>query len=314
MNRHFDLLKNILSIVGIFACLHLSAQNRLPSGSTFKDVVVATVQDDGQDFELRTNIYLPEEDIEEPTPLLIYIHGNGGAYNFASGSRAYELSIALSEKGIAVATVDYRPKAGLPENIYDVKAYIRFFRANAEKYNIDPERIGIWGTSRGGNLATIIATTGDSEEHEGTIGGNLDQSSTIQYAVIYYPFITSLSQDEGWGTTAFLSGIKPEDSQATKEAYEKNDTSSPYWEHVENVNLCNAINYVDENDPPVFIAHGAIDRVTLVENSYQLYNKYVEMGVPAWLNIYSKGGHGTVSTDFEKASADWLQNMLTNKQ
>ena len=314
MNTHFYFFRNILSILGVFACIHLSAQNRLPSGSTFKDVVVATVQDDGEDFELRTNIYLPEENIENTTPLLIYIHGNGGAYNFASGSRAYELSIALSDRGIAVATVDYRPKAGLPDNIYDVKAYIRYFRANAEKYNIDPERIGIWGTSRGGNLATIIATTGDSKEHEGTIGGNLDQSSTIQYAVIYYPFITSLSQDEGWGTTAFLSGINPKDSQAIMEAYEKNDASSPYWKYVELVNLCNAVNHVDENDPPVFIAHGAIDRVTLVENSYQLYNKYVEMGVPAWLNIYSKGGHGTVSTDIEKASADWLHNMLTSEQ
>lgn len=285
-------------------------QSRLPSGPTYKDVVIATVDDMGENFQLRTNIYLPQEPSEGPVPLLLYIHGNGGAYNFANGSTSYELTIELANRGIAVATVDYRPQTGLPDNIYDVKAYIRYFRAHAEEYNIDPEIIGIWGTSRGGNLATIIATTGDSPEHEGDVGVNLDQSSTIQYAVIFYPFISTLSQNQGRGTTAFMSGINREDSEAIMEAFKNNDTSSPYWQYVERIELCNAIRYVDENDPPVFLAHGALDRVCPPQNSYDLFDAYIRAGVPAWMQIYSLGPHGTVSPQIEKAAQEWILGML----
>jgi acetyl esterase/lipase len=301
------------SLVCILAMSQLLfGQNRLPSGSTYKDVVIAKVKDKGEDFELRANIYLPAVKQEKPVPLLLFIHGNGGAYNFANGSHSYELTIDLSNRGIAVATVDYRPKERLPENIFDVKAYIRFFRANAAKYNIDPKRIGIWGTSRGGNLASIIAATGDSPEHEGNIGGNLEQSSTVQYAVIYYPFVDFFSQpeDRGAGTMAMFSGAKPEDYQAIKKAHLTNDTLSPLWKYVELARMCNAINYVDPKDPPVFIGHGAIDNATLVQNSYDLFNAYVKAGVPAWLQVYSLGPHGIVSPQVEKATQDWILEML----
>lgn len=304
--KKFSSATTLLFVFSMIA-LTSAGQQRLASGSTYKDVVIATVDDMGENFQLRSNIYLPEEPSESPLPLLLYIHGNGGAYNFANGSTSYERTIELSKRGIAVATVDYRPATGLPEDIYDVKAYIRYFRANAEKYNIDPDRIGIWGTSRGGNLATIIATTGDSPEHEGDVGGNLKQSSTIQYAVIFYPFISSISQN---GTTAFMSGINREDSEAIREAYDNNDTSSPFWEDVERIEMCNAINYVDENDPPVFIAHGSIDRVCSPQNSLDFYNAYVSVGVPAWLQFYSLGPHGTVSPQIEKAAQDWMLGMM----
>jgi acetyl esterase/lipase len=103
-----------------------------PSGPTYKEVLVATVQDAGKPFPLRTNIYLPRGAATAPTPLVLFIHGNGGAYNFSNGSRAYEFSIALAERGVAVATIDYRPDDALPGEIHDVKAYVRWFRAKAK--------------------------------------------------------------------------------------------------------------------------------------------------------------------------------------
>ena len=117
--------------------------DRLPSGPTYKEVLVATVQDAGRPFQLRTNIYVPRGAASAPAPLVLFIHGNGGAYNFSNGSRAYEFSIALAERDIAVATIDYRPDDALPGEIHDVKAYVRFFRAKARDYNIDPNRIGV---------------------------------------------------------------------------------------------------------------------------------------------------------------------------
>ena len=131
------------TLLAVLATTVLAA-DRLPSGPTHKEVLVATVQDAGKPFALRTNIYLPRGAAAAPTPLVLFIHGNGGAYNFSNGSRAYEFSIALAERGLAVATIDYRPDDALPGEIHDVKGYVRWFRAKAKDYNIDPDRIGVW--------------------------------------------------------------------------------------------------------------------------------------------------------------------------
>ena len=222
--RTIKLAVSLVLVVAVFAVPSVAvfAADRLPSGPTYKEVLVATVQDAGKPFALRTNIYLPKGPATGPTPLVLFIHGHGGAYNFSNGSRSYEFSIALADRGIAVATIDHRPDDVLPGEIYDVKAYVRWFRAKAKDYNIDPNRIGIWGTSRGGHLAAMLATSGDVKEVEGNVGGNLDQSSRVQCAVIYYPlmdflnagadlaarFPESAKREDAGGLTAQLLGYK----------------------------------------------------------------------------------------------------------
>jgi len=287
------------------------AANRLPSGPTYKDVLVATVQDAGKPFNLRTNIYLPKTPATGPIPLLLFIHGHGGAYNFANGSRAYEFSIALADRGIAVATISYRPETGLPENVYDVKAYVRYFRAHAKEFNIDPNRIGIWGTSRGGHLAAMLATTGDIKELEGDVGGRLDQSSRVQAAVIYYPFTdVFLQPDDAPRFLKLFFGAKDPETPGIVEAYKKNDTSSPYWKYVQKANLVNPMNYVSKDGPPVLITCGGKDTVTPIIHSTTLFNKYLEKGGVASFYGYTVGVHGRVGTDIEAASSEWLANKL----
>lgn len=288
----------------------VSPSSRLPSGPTYKDILVATVQDGGKPFHLRTNIYMPKTASKEPFPLVLFIHGHGGAYNFANGSRSYELSIALTERGIAVATIDYRPEAGLPDNIYDVKAYIRYFRANAKKYNIDPTRVAVWGTSRGGHLAAMIATTGDVKELEGNVGGNMDQSSRVQAAVIYYPWTDVFMYTDPSNPLKLFYGVKEEEVKGVIEAYKKKDTSSPYWRHVEKAIIANPLNYVSKDDPPVLIACGGNDKVTPPIHSLELYNKFLEKGAVASLYLYTPGVHGQVGTDIEAATSEWLIQKL----
>ena len=87
----------------------------------------------------------------QPTPIVLAIHGKVGNYNTP---RTYALN--LVDKGIAVATIDFR-KACMPGMLYDCKTYVRFIRAHAAEYNIDPKRVGIWGGSRGGNLTSLLA-------------------------------------------------------------------------------------------------------------------------------------------------------------
>ena len=325
--RTLRLSVSLVLVVAVFMVPSMAvfAADRLPSGPTYKEVLVAKVQDAGKPFALRTNIYLPKGPATAPTPLVLFIHGHGGAYNFSAGSRSYEFSIALADRGIAVATIDYRPDDPLPGEIHDVKAYVRWFRAKAKDYNIDPNRIGIWGTSRGGHLAAMLATSGDVKEVEGDVGGNLDQSSRVQCAVIYYPLTDFLNmgadlsarfpergkgEDEG-GLTAQLLGYKdPKGMAYLREISAKNDTSSPYWKYVELARLSNPVNYVSKDDPPALIGHSSMDNVVAVEQSERLYKKYIDNGVDASFYIWAKGAHGTVGLDIEAATSEWIVKKL----
>ena len=313
-------------LVASLACPEAFAADRLPSGPTYKEVLVATVQDAGKPFQLRTNIYLPRGPAGVPTPLVLFIHGNGGAYNFSNGSRAYEFSIALAERGIAVATIDYRPEDALPGEIHDVKAYVRWFRAKAKDYNIDPNRIGVWGTSRGGHLGALLATSGDVKELEGDVGGNLEHSSRVQCAVLYYSVTNYLSngsdlavrypdrgaaQDAAGGLATQLLGIRdPKGMPVARAAAARGDKNDPNWKAVELARLSDPVNYVSKDDPPILLAHSSIDGVVAVEQSERLYRKYLEQGLDANLMLWSRGAHGAVGLDIEAASSEWLLRKL----
>lgn len=306
------------------ACGSLAA-DRLPSGPNYKDVTIATVSDAGKPFALRTNIYLPKSGTAGPAPLVLFIHGNGGAYNFANGSRSYELSIALTERGIAVATIDYRPQDTLPGELHDVKAYVRWFRAKARDYNIDPNRIAVWGTSRGGHLAAMLATTGDVKELEGDVGGQLEQSSRIQAAVIYYPLVDFLNagadlmkrfpervrNENGGGLTLQLLGYSgPGGMASLRQSAERNDQTDPNWKYVALAQQHNPLQYVSKDDPPIVLAHSSIDPVVAVDQSLRLYERYLANGLDASLLLWSKGNHGSVGADIETTTADWIAKKL----
>ena len=120
-----------------------------------------------------------------PFPAILCIHGGG----FRAGTRqGYDgLCVQLAEQGYVAVTVSYRlaPKYPFPAAIHDVKAAVRWLRANAAKYHIDPERIGVTGGSAGGHLAQFLGVTGDVKEFEGD-GGNPEQSSRVACVVNYY--------------------------------------------------------------------------------------------------------------------------------
>src|SRR5205085_2993291 len=118
-------------------------------------------------------------------PCVLCIHGGG----FRAGSRdGYNAQIVrLAEKGYVAVTVSYRlaPKYPFPAAVHDTKAAVRWLRANAKKYNIDPERIGVTGGSAGGHLALFLGVTSDVKEFEGD-GGNPTQSSKVACVVNVY--------------------------------------------------------------------------------------------------------------------------------
>ena len=144
---------------------------------TVNDLAYATVMNDnGTSATLRLDLW-ENTTGGEPAPLVIWIHGGawlGGTYN----SPPPPLQ-ALLQSGFAVASIQYRLSGAaiFPAQIHDVKGAVRFLRAHADEYNLDPTRFAAWGDSAGGHITALLATSGDVAAAEGTTGGNLDYSS-----------------------------------------------------------------------------------------------------------------------------------------
>ena len=113
-------------------------------------------------------------------------------------------------KGYAVASINYRlsQHAVFPAQIEDCKAAIRWLRANAAKYHLDPDHIGVWGASAGGHLVALLGTTGGVKELEGQ-GGNLDQSSRVQCVVDWFG-PSDLADDGRQARQARLARVPPD--------------------------------------------------------------------------------------------------------
>ncbi|MBA2588046.1 MAG: alpha/beta hydrolase [Alphaproteobacteria bacterium] len=274
------------------------------------DIVVAQIDDLGTPFALKANLYLPGT--RGPAPLLLYIHGKGGSTNDPRDLVVQRVLAAMRARGIAVARIDYRRSGRMPQMLFDTKAYIRFFRAHAAEYHIDPARIGIWGVSRGGNLAAMLAVTGDVKALEGTIGGNGGQSSMLQASVIESPLTDMFLSSDEKAASMFgdYLGTNAQDSAAIVAAYRKHDTASPHWKDVERIQQVNPLNYVGKASPPALIACGGLDPSNIVLNCTAMFDKYIEKGAPASYYALSTGTHVRVGTDIEKACADWLAERL----
>ena len=137
---------------------------------------------EGQHLQL--NIARPKTG-DGPFPAVVCIHGGG----FRAGKReSYDgLVLRLAERGYVALTVTYRlaPKHPFPAAVHDTKAAVRWLRANAQKYKVDPARVGVTGGSAGGHLAQFLGVTAGVGEFEGD-GGNAAQSSAVTCVVNVY--------------------------------------------------------------------------------------------------------------------------------
>jgi len=291
---------------------HCQAQNA--PAPDIAAIAVARIDDLGTAMELKANFYLPPAPARPAAmPLLLYIHGKGGAYDDPRDKVVLRVLDAMGKRGIAVARIDYRKSGRMPDMLFDTKAYIRFFRAHAAQYRIDPTRIGIWGVSRGGNLAAMLAVTGDIKELEGAIGGNTNQSSLLQASVIESP-LTDLflsSDDKAAAMFGDYLGTNETDSKAVVAAYRSRDTQSPRWKDVLRIEQVNPLNYVKKDSPPALIICGGLDPANVILNCSAMFDKYIEKGATASYYALSTGTHVRVGTDIEQASADWLAERLS---
>ncbi|MCM8540135.1 MAG: sulfatase-like hydrolase/transferase [Lentisphaeraceae bacterium] len=195
------------------------------------------------DRKLQLDLYKPK--IAAGTlPAIICIHGGG----WAKGKRQSFRNIAkkYAANGFVAVSVEYRlsGEAKFPANIRDCKAAVRWLRANAARYNIDKDKIAATGSSAGGHLAALLATSGGVKELEGQ-GGNADFSSSINVAV---PM---------GAQTDFLSK-RIIDISESKEIYQA-FLGGPYSTHSENYKKASPLTYLDAHDPPILFISGETD-------------------------------------------------------
>jgi acetyl esterase/lipase len=300
-----------LAALAVSIGLPAMAQSLAP---TIADVPVARIDDLGKPFDLKANVYLPAA-ASAATPLLLYIHGKGGTYDDPRDQVVQRILAQLVPRGIAVARIDYRGSGRMPAMLFDTKAYLRFFRAHAGDYHIDPNRIGIWGVSRGGNLAALLAVTGDVRRLEGDVGGNLTQSSRVDASVIESP-LTDLflsSDDKAASMFGDYLGTSDSDSKAVVTAYRKHDTASPFWPDVTRIEQVNPLNYVNKDSPPALIICGGLDPANVVLNCTAFFDRYILAAAPANYYALSTGTHVRVGSDIEAASVNWLAERLSSK-
>jgi acetyl esterase/lipase len=249
----------------------------------------------------KLDLYLSKS--EEKLPLIIRIHG--GAW--LAGSKEMEGPGDYIRRGYAVASINYRlsQHAIFPAQIEDCKAAVRYLRANAQKYNLDPNRFAVWGSSAGGHLAALLGTTGDINEFD--VGENLSVSSRVQAVVDYF------------GPTDFLQI----ETHRLPEGMVHNIPDSPeskligglIVDNPEKAEKANPITYITKDAPPFLIIHGDKDPLVPHHQSELLEAALKKAGVPVIFYTVKGGGHGGFKDpNVPTLTAQFFEKNLKNKQ
>lgn len=265
---------NLMRLAGWLVALGLPLTAQAAELRTTRDIEYARAGD----VSLKLDLYVPEA--SQPPPVVVWVHG--GAWR--SGSKKETPLMPLTERGFAVASVEYRlsPVAPFPAQIHDLKAAIRYLRASAAKNGIDGTRIAIAGGSAGGHLAALVGVTNGSKEHEGDIGEHDTTSSDMQAIISFYGasnLTTILAQSTPHGLSvrepalALLFGGKPAD-------------------RLELARLASPVFFVDARDPPLLTYHGDQDPQMPINQAHELVGAYKKLGLPATLEVVYGGGHG----------------------
>ena len=219
----------------------------------------------------KLDLYLPEQG-EGPFPVIISIHGGA----FMGCDKADMQVLPMLEglgRGYAVAAVNYRlsGEARFPALVQDVKAAVRWLRANATRYLLDPGRIAAWGGSAGGYLAAMLGTSAGIAELEDLSLGNPTQPCHIQAAVVWYGPTDFLNMDKHLQA----SGLMPpaELSHSGENSPESLLLGRKITEIPELVKAANPETYIRPNPPPFLLQHGVQDPVVPVQHSIEFAAK-----------------------------------------
>ena len=269
------IIRSKLIPVVVLAAVAIGARPDAATGAPSQADITYATSASGE--PLRLDLYLPAS---TGAPLLVWVHG--GAWE--NGNKSAMPLAPLVERGFAVASLDFSPasKAKFPGQVHELKAGIRFLRAEARRYGYDASRIGILGASSGAHLAALVGTSNGNGELEGALGGHHDQSSAVQAIVSYFPatnLTTILAQSTPFGLNIREPALKRLLGAPPKEAESLAKLASPVFQ-------------VDRSDPPLLLLHGDQDPQMPINQSHELEGVYEQHGLEVGFIVVHGAAHG----------------------
>ncbi len=241
------------------------------------------------DRTLEMDIYRPKGEWGA-LPALVCIHGGG----WAKGDRTSHAKIAqaLAARGYVAATISYRlsGEAPFPAQIHDCKAAVRFLRANAKTYGINPDQIGAIGLSAGGHLTALLATSGNVKELEGN-GGHAQFSSTIQ-AAVPMGAQTDLLSDR----TREISAIE------ARGKIWRQFLGGALADQPATYRLASPLHHLDKADPPVWLITGQNDDPSTHATAFR--QRMQQLGLQSDLTIIPDAPHAFIGRQM------WFNQMI----
>ena len=247
--------------------------------------------------KLLLDLYLPGD---PPTPkLVVWLHG--GAWR--AGSKEAPQIMGIVNEGFALASIGFRnsTEAVFPAQMHDIKAAIRYLRANAGKYGYDGTNIAIWGYSSGAHLAVLTGTTNGNSQLEGELGNYPDTSSDVQAIVDFSGptnFSTILYQSTPHGVSVREPALelllgKPIDDPSVEDL----------------ARLASPVMQVSSGAPPLLIMHGMQDNQVPINQSLELEYAYRANNLPVQVQWILQGQH----TSGEYFHAPYIQQVAEFK-
>jgi acetyl esterase/lipase len=268
----------LTSLAILVACSTVRAAEPPSSVQFTRDVVYGK----GGGEELKLNIARPKAD-QKNLPCVVFIHGGG----WAMGDRTAHdgMTWGFAQKGYVAATVEYRlaPKAQFPAAVNDVKCAIRFLRAKADDYGIDPRHIGVCGFSAGGHLALMLGVTQKTDSLEGD-GGWDDQPSDVQAVVSYF------------GPTDLTADDIPRSVYPLMEKFIGGPMAGKRVEY----QRASPVTYVTPGDAPTLMFQGTKDPLVPFTQAYRMLQAMTKAGVEGRAEVIAGAGHGWMGKDLTR--------------
>lgn len=237
---------------------------------------------------LTLDLYLPASKAEGGWPAIVYVHGGGWMSGHTRHSGAFEnwpeVLASIASRGYVVASVNYRlsAEASFPAAAHDVKAAVRWLRANAQRYGIDTRRLGIWGGSAGGQLAALTGTSCGVMAHEPVAAQAKApaQSDCVQAVVTWY------------GVFDFQPIVQSAEAVSPASKY----LGCHFATCTESaIALASPIRHVDRSDPPFLLIHGALDKTVAVSQSERFHDALLAHGVKSQLLVLPNVDHSFIA-------------------
>jgi acetyl esterase/lipase len=289
--------------------IHPDPNDQITCGKT----VVRTIDDvafarrslpAGKSMDLLLDVQVPESPGRKP--LVVYV--TGGGFIRAPKEAALDLRTYVAEAGFVVASVQYRTitdGANYRDGIADVKSAIRYLRANANRYGIDPAKVAVWGESAGGYIAAMVGVTNGVKSFD--IGNNLDQRSDVQAVIDKF----------GASDTSKLSA---DFDSHTRDANNVKDNPIAQYIGLDPVSHlldtrvamtdANPLTYIKPGAPPFLIFHGSQDRLVSPSQTLVLHNALIAVGANSTRYVLQGAGHGDLSfLGDTKAGLPWSTNQ-----